>query len=45
VARSADGVVVGSAIVRQIEANLDSEDVAAKVEAFVKPLVDGAKSV
>lgn len=45
VARSAEGVVVGSAIVRQIEANGDSDDVAAKVEGFVKPLVDGAKSV
>jgi tryptophan synthase alpha chain len=45
VARSADGVVVGSAIVRQIEANIDAEDLASKVEAFVKPLVDSAKSV
>jgi len=45
VARSADGVVVGSAIVREIEAHGQSPDVAERVEAFVKPLVDGAKSV
>ncbi len=45
VARSADGVVVGSAIVRQIEASVDAEDLASEVEAFVKPLVDSAKSV
>ncbi|MEX2577890.1 MAG: tryptophan synthase subunit alpha [Verrucomicrobiales bacterium] len=45
VAKSADGVVVGSAIVRQIEKWGDSDEVAARVEAFVKPLVDAAKSV
>lgn len=45
VARSADGVVVGSAIVRVIEAAGASPDLAARVEAFVKPLVEGAKSV
>lgn len=45
VARSSDGVVVGSAIVRQIEEFGASEDVAERVEAFVKPLVDGTKSV
>ncbi|MEM7603006.1 MAG: tryptophan synthase subunit alpha, partial [Verrucomicrobiota bacterium] len=39
VARSSDGVVVGSAIVRQIEAAGASEDLAERVEAFVKPLV------
>lgn len=45
VARSADGVVVGSAIVREIEKHGASPDVAARVEAFVKPLVDATKSV
>ena len=45
VARSADGVVVGSAIVRQVEEYGSSDDVADRVEAFVKPLVDGTKSV
>lgn len=45
VARSADGVVVGSAIVRQIEDNVGSDDLASTVESFVKPLVDSAKSV
>ena len=47
VARAADGVVVGSAIVRQVEANASDSgaDLGAKVEAFVKPLVDGTKSV
>ncbi|MDF1815762.1 MAG: tryptophan synthase subunit alpha [Verrucomicrobiales bacterium] len=45
VAQSADGVVVGSAIVRVVEKYADDPDVAARVEAFVKPLVDGAKSV
>jgi tryptophan synthase alpha chain len=45
VAAAADGVVVGSAIVRVIEQNAESPDVAAKVQAFLKPLVDGAKSV
>jgi len=45
VAASADGVVVGSAIVRQIEEYGASSDVAARVETFVKPLVDAVKSV
>ncbi|MAS93232.1 MAG: tryptophan synthase subunit alpha [Verrucomicrobiales bacterium] len=45
VARAADGVVVGSAIVRQVEKHGSSEDVAEQVGAFVKPLVDGTKSV
>lgn len=45
VARSADGVVVGSAIVREIEKYGASPEVAARVEAFVKPLVDATKSV
>jgi len=45
VAASADGVVVGSAIVRIIEQNAADPAVASKVEAFVKPLVEAAKSV
>ncbi len=45
VARSSDGVVVGSAIVRQIEASGASEDLAERVEGFVKPLVEAAKAV
>ena len=45
VARSADGVVVGSAIVRIVEEFGDTDEVAVKVAEFVKPLVDGAKSV
>lgn len=45
VARSSDGVVVGSAIVRQVEEHAASDDVADRVEAFVKPLVEGTKSV
>lgn len=45
VAKSARGVVVGSAIVRIIEQNTENPKVAELVEAFVKPLVDAAKSV
>lgn len=45
VARASDGVVVGSAIVKVIEKIGDSDEVVSAVESFVKPLVDGAKSV
>lgn len=45
VGRAADGVVVGSAIVRIIEQFGTDPNVAAKVATFVKPLVDAAKSV
>jgi len=45
VARSSDGVVVGSAIVRQVERHGADPAIAALVGAFVKPLVDAAKSV
>jgi tryptophan synthase alpha chain len=45
VARFSDGVVVGSAIVREIERHGNLPDVAAKIEAFVKPLVEAAKAV
>jgi tryptophan synthase alpha chain len=45
VASMADGVVVGSAIVKLIEQNGASADVATQVERFVKPLVDAVKAV
>ncbi len=45
VAGMADGVVVGSAIVKLVEQNGAEPDVADKVAAFVKPLVDAVKSV
>jgi len=40
VAKMGDGVVVGSAIVRTIEDNTDSPDLADKIHDMVKPLVD-----
>ena len=45
VAACSDGVVVGSAIVKVVAANVDQPDLADKVHDFVKPLVDGTKSV
>ncbi|MEM0896029.1 MAG: tryptophan synthase subunit alpha [Verrucomicrobiota bacterium] len=45
VARSADGVVVGSAIVKRVAEHGASEDLPERVEAFVKPLVDAVKAV
>ncbi len=45
VAKTADGVVVGSAIVNTIAENLDSPDLVAKVGRFVEPLVRAAKEV
>ena len=45
VARAADGVVVGSAIVNIIAENAGAADVAERVLSFVKPLVDAVKSV
>lgn len=45
VAQSADGVVVGSAIVKIIEKNGGKPDAQAALAAFVKPLVDAVKSV
>jgi tryptophan synthase alpha chain len=45
VASQADGVVVGSAIVKLIEQKGAETDLAGQVEAFVKPLVQGAKAV
>ncbi len=45
VATQADGVVVGSAIVKIVAAEGASPDLAEKVRDFVKPLVDAVKSV
>lgn len=45
VARSADAVVVGSAIVRKIGEWGAEPDLAARVEAFVRPLVAAVKEV
>jgi tryptophan synthase alpha chain len=45
VARVADGVVVGSAIVRQIEEHEDSSEIAGRIAGFVKPLVSAARAV
>jgi tryptophan synthase alpha chain len=44
VARSADGVVVGSAIVKIIEAHGTAPDLVARVTGFVRPLVEAVKS-
>jgi tryptophan synthase alpha chain len=44
VARLADAVVVGSALVRQIAANANSSDLARRVLDFVRPLVQAVKS-
>ena len=45
VARQADAVVVGSAIVRQIAENANSPDLAKRIREFVRPLVEASKSV
>jgi tryptophan synthase alpha chain len=45
VAAKADGVVVGSAIVRLIAENGSSPDLETRLGDFVKPLVDAVKSV
>src|SRR5690606_36148852 len=45
VGRTSDGVVVGSAIVREIGRLGADPELGAKVEAFVKPLVDAVKAV
>ena len=44
VARQADAVVVGSAVVRQIAENGNSPDLAKHVRDFVRPLVQATKS-
>jgi tryptophan synthase alpha chain len=38
IARVADGVIVGSAIIKEIEKNAGSKDLVARVSAFVKKL-------
>ncbi|MGV3660102.1 MAG: tryptophan synthase subunit alpha [Prosthecobacter sp.] len=45
IASQADGVVVGSAIVKLVEKHGASPDCAAQVEAFVKPLVDAVHAL
>jgi tryptophan synthase alpha chain len=45
VAKMADGVVVGSAIVKLVHQHGKDADLADRVGAFVKPLVDAVKSV
>jgi tryptophan synthase alpha chain len=45
VATKADGVIVGSAIVKLIERNGAEPDLADRVAAFVKPMVDAVKAV
>lgn len=45
VASMADGVVVGSAIVKLIEKNGAAADLAQQVESFVKPLVDAVHGI
>jgi tryptophan synthase alpha chain len=45
VARDADAVVVGSAVVDQIAQHGKSRELVAKVSAFVKSLADGVKTV
>jgi len=45
VASVSDGVVVGSAIVNQVAENAELDDVAERVAAFTKPLIDAAKQV
>lgn len=44
VAAAADGVIVGSAIVKQVELNAASADVAEKVRAFTAPLIAATKN-
>jgi tryptophan synthase alpha chain len=45
VARSGDAVIVGSAIVNRIQQFGGDPDLGAKIEAFVKPLVDAVKAL
>lgn len=44
VASVSDGIVVGSAIVKQVELNAHAADVAEKVAAFTRPLIEAAKA-
>ncbi len=43
VALASDGVIVGSAIVKQVELHADAPNVAARVAAFAKPLIDAIR--
>lgn len=43
VAAHCDGIIVGSAIVKQIEAHADDPEVSAKVAAFVAPLIQAIR--
>ena len=45
VASQADGVIVGSAIVRTVQDNPDAPDVAQKLKEFVTPLIEATHSV
>jgi len=45
VASQCDGVIVGSAIVKQIEKNADHPEVARMVADFTRPLIEAVKSV
>jgi len=45
VAAHGDGVIVGSAIVRTVQENADSPDVAQKLKDFVTPLIEATHSV
>lgn len=45
IARIADGVIVGSAVIKIIEKNLNKKDLVKKVGKFVKRLVKATKSV
>lgn len=44
VAEKADGVIVGSAIVKTVELNADAPNVAAKLKDFVTPLIEATHS-
>ncbi len=43
VALASDGVIVGSAIVKQVELHANAPDLAARVAAFAKPLIDATR--
>ena len=45
VASQADGVIVGSAIVRTVQDNADAPDVAQKLKDFVTPLIEATHAV
>ena len=45
VAQHADGIIVGSAIVRTVQENASSPDVAQKLKDFVTPLIEATHSV